>query len=167
MTTALQFAIERHQGQMYGPKPYVTGHLCPVAVLVVSSGFPELEDAAYLHDVAEDTATTIEEVQDEFGPETAVLVWAVTSEPGKNRKERHTATYPKIARVGTKAIALKLCDRIVNVEECLATEDAKLQMYRKEHVDFRAALYQEDSDPRVLALWARLDELLGGYDHEP
>lgn len=162
MTTALQFAIERHQGQMYGTKPYVLGHLCPVAILVVSSGFPDLEDAAYLHDVVEDTKTTIKEVEDEFGPETADLVWAVTSEQGQNRKERNAATYPKIAQAGTEAIALKLCDRIVNVEECLATQDAKLSMYRKEYPDFRAALYQEDADPRVLALWARLDRKTSG-----
>lgn len=163
-STALEFATDRHGSQMYGELPYMTGHLVYVAVLVKSAGYPELEDAAWLHDIVEDTVTTLQEVEERFGVETAGLVWAVTSEPGKNRKERNTATYPKILQIGDKAIALKLCDRICNVEECWRVRDAKLFMYQKEYRGFRGALRSESSDPRVLKLWDRLDKLLGRYE---
>lgn len=149
---------------MYGELQYTTGHLVFVAVKVKVAGYPEMEAAAWLHDVVEDTETTIEEVRTLFGDETADLVWAVTSEPGRNRKERNAATYPKIVRAGEKAVALKLCDRICNVEECWRVQDSKLYMYHKEYRDFRAALRREGSDPRIMKLWDRLDKLLAWYE---
>ena len=160
--------MERHGAQTYGRRPYVV-HLDHVARVLRTFDFPHdvLRQAAYLHDVVEDTETTLEEVQVVFGDEVAALVAAVTNEPGRNRKERAAATYPKIRAAGSLAVALKLCDRIANVEECLRTRDHKFDMYRKEHQDFRAALRQEDDDVKVLALWAHLDALMRRRDPRP
>ena len=71
---ALVFASDRHGGQMYGEMQYTTGHLVFVAVMVKHAGYPEMEAAAWLHDVVEDTKTTIEEIRALFGDETADLV---------------------------------------------------------------------------------------------
>jgi (p)ppGpp synthase/HD superfamily hydrolase len=160
------FASKRHRGQMYGQKSYVDGHLAPVVALLRRYGFdhPAVVAAGWCHDVVEDTETTIDEVRGMFGETTARLVWAVTSEPGKNRKERNAATYPKIRAAGRDAVAIKLCDRIVNVEECWVTRDAKLFMYHREYRDFSLALRREEDGPVVLSMWDRLDKLLGWYD---
>lgn len=162
----IAFVTERHAGQKYGEKDYVSSHLCEVAALVavVARGDADLETAAWLHDVVEDTDTTIDEVQQIFGPPVACLVWAVTSAEGKNRKERNAATYPKIRELGGRAVLLKLCDRISNVEACWDSRDAKLFMYQREYRDFRHALRREEDGPAVLALWKRLDNLLGWYE---
>jgi (p)ppGpp synthase/HD superfamily hydrolase len=158
------FAVERHGEQKYGDRPYEE-HLCAVVVMLCTYGFdgryPELCAAGWCHDVVEDTATTIAEVRERFGVEVARLVWAVTNEPGKNRKERALATYPKIRAAGSHAVTLKLCDRIANVEASRRSEDSKLSMYRKEHTAFREALFSEEDGETVLALWDRLDKLLG------
>jgi len=62
-TTAREFAIQKHGDQKYGDQPYVV-HLDHVHE-VLSRYYPGImqayRDAAYLHDVLEDTETTVEE----------------------------------------------------------------------------------------------------------
>lgn len=166
---ALSLATERHADQKYGDEPYVQGHLAKVVFYVKSlrgGAFDRsaMRAAAWLHDIVEDTPTTIDEIRSRFGDEVANLVWAVTSASGKNRKERNAATYPKTRAAGRDAVALKLLDRLVNVEACWETRDAKLFMYHREYRDFRAALRREGDGPEVLALWDRLDKLLGWWE---
>lgn len=161
MEDVLNFALERHGAQMYGHRGYVSGHLLPVTVLLQSYGFTGAAvTAALLHDVVEDTSTTVEEIKSLFGSDVADLVWAVTSEPGTSRRIRNAATYPKI-RASVDALAIKLCDRIINVQECWETRNSKLFMYKKEHPEFRRALYLESDLQSILDMWKRLDNLLG------
>lgn len=161
---ARAFVIEAHGKQMYGKYPYIV-HL-DIVVGLLGSYFPDaniLHVAGYLHDVVEDTSVTIEEIRDIFGTPVATLVHAIPNEPGKNRKERNAATYPKIAAI-PDAVYLKLADRTCNVQECWKTKDHKLFMYHSEYKSFRKALHREDDLPARL-LWTRLDKLLGWYDH--
>jgi (p)ppGpp synthase/HD superfamily hydrolase len=88
-----------------------------------------------------------------FGEEVARLVHAVTNEPGPNRKQRGMATYPKIRDAGDCAVALKLADRIANVE----MGGKLVAMYAKEYEDFRRALYTPGQNE---PMWAHLDSLL-------
>lgn len=164
---AAEFAAARHAGQTYGgDKPY-TFHLRMVAdnalkwgTLYLPYGAPleAVVIAAWLHDVIEDCGVTREEVAELFGEDVAEIVWCVTNEPGKNRKERHLATYPKIRNGShsTLAVFVKLMDRISNLEA-----GGKTGMYFKEHQEFKAALYREgEFDP----LWAHLDNLITKKD---
>jgi len=163
---AKAFAAERHAGQMYGEQTYLDGHLLPIVADLVAS-FPDdiaLQAAGALHDVVEDTPTPIAEVRTHFGDDVGDLVWAVTSEKGKNRKERNAATYPKIRAAGVRAIILKLKDRKKNLCECWTTRDPKLFMYFREYPDFRRALRREEDGPVVLALWDEIDKMLGWWE---
>ena len=72
-------------------------------------------------------------------PWVAEIVYAVTDELGRNRKERKEKTYPRIA-ANKDAIAVKLCDRIANVQESSKTNHRLYKMYQKEQADFKAAL---------------------------
>ncbi len=159
---ARDFAIVAHGKQLYGEHPYVV-HLDTVAGLCASwfPNEPSLRVAAYLHDVVEDTSVTIEQLRDLFPKRVCDMVQAVTNESGNSRKERNTLTYPKIATT-PGGVHLKLSDRVANVEECWRTKDRKLFMYYREYKGFRDALWRVD-DPQALALWRRLDELLGWY----
>lgn len=157
---AIKVAMERHAGQLYGnDKPY-TWHLRHVAdnvkkwspYLPFGTTVEQVVVAAWLHDAIEDTGMEREEIAAQFGTEVAELVWRVSNEPGKNRKERHAATYSKI-RGSDIAVFLKLMDRISNIEA-----GGKTGMYVKEYVGFREALYGplDGYD----AIWQYMEEIL-------
>jgi guanosine-3',5'-bis(diphosphate) 3'-pyrophosphohydrolase len=154
---ARTFAIAAHGSQLYGGEPYAV-HLA--AVVEVAERYwlpPIIQTAAWLHDTLEDTDTTYNDLVDLFGASVADIVYAVTDEPGKNRRARHVATYPKIA-AQPAAVALKLCDRIANVEYSIRTGSlGKYAMYRKEHGDFERALRDRSVLP---AIWLHLNTLL-------
>jgi hypothetical protein len=116
---AKEYASIKHARQKYGNQPYLL-HLMSVVEMLVEHGVSDekILASAWLHDVLEDTETTKEELVDEFGADIATIVFAVTDEPGKNRKERHEKTYPKTAST-PKAGILKLGDRVSNVKHAL------------------------------------------------
>lgn len=154
-----EFAIRAHGHQKYANGPYVA-HLDAVVTVLKEFGHFDsaLLDAAYLHDVMEDTDTSLEELLDWFLPEVVELVVTVTDQLGKNRAERHAATYPRIAR-NPKAVTLKLADRIANVRASVK-HGTHWKMYREEYSAFRAALKGEHHG----AMWAELDRLLLAED---
>jgi (p)ppGpp synthase/HD superfamily hydrolase len=158
----------RHEGQEWGNKPY-TAHLAAVENVLRRFGFEDydLRAAAYLHDILEDTDTTVEDLKEHFSERILKMVEAVTDEPGKNRKERHQKTLVKIAGFADATI-LKMADRIANVEESWATHDRRLFMYQKEYRGFRKALRLEEPtevrDLEILEMWHHLDYLLGWWE---
>lgn len=135
------YATEAHKAQTYsGNQPY-TKHLYAVESVLRRFSITD-EDmlcAAWLHDIVEDTPTTVEEVRDLFGDRVAALVYAVTNEAGANRAERHAKTYHKI-QANDEALQLKLADRIANVEACIEDKDSRIKMYKKEWNEFQEKL---------------------------
>lgn len=161
---AIRIATEAHAGQKYGDAPFIT-HPAAVAREASYWNFPSVvRVAAWLHDVLEDTELTERALRENgVSEEVILLVKAVTDEPGKNRKERHLRTYPKIKKAGENAIALKLCDRIANVRACLENGNEGLfKMYRKEHEEFKEALHEPGN---LTHPWLMLDILL--YSRDP
>ena len=156
------FAIKAHGDQKYGDEPY-SKHLEDV-VNIARCWMPnhiasdEIErgvliSAAWLHDVLEDTDVEYKELNHNFGNNIALLVWAVTDEPGKNRKERKAKTLPKIRKFGPPAVFIKVCDRIANIGNC---SDSLYKMYSKEHEAFRNALYSKND--QIDSLWGFLNK---------
>ena len=157
---ARAFAMEVHGQQAYVFSfPYIS-HLEAVAATLKEFGYVDdiMLASAYLHDTIEDTRTTFQDLKKEFGEEVAEIVYCVTDELGRNRKERHDKTYPKI-KSNDKAVVLKLADRIANVAFSLGDASNKLDMYQKEHEHFKKALYDSKND----AMWKKLDELFEKY----
>lgn len=155
------FASQLHQdqGQYYGDKPYVT-HLDQVVRTLLHFDFTDksMLAAGYLHDTIEDTGISQGVIFELFGPEVGRLVSAVTDEPGANRKERKAMTYPKIKAAGEEAIALKLADRIANVEYSITTGNLRMQkMYRKEFDELNKNLRNYG---QLEPMWARLQSLM-------
>lgn len=115
--------------------------------------------AALLHDVLEDCAVSYNDIKEIFGENVANIVFDVTDELGKNRKERHERTYPK-TRKNPDAVIVKLADRIANV---LTSQSGHpmFQKYSKEYPEFKKALYCEKPEySKDKALWKRLDEIM-------
>lgn len=157
---ARRLALAAHGDQRYGKQPYRV-HLEHVEEVVRRFAHDEVMlAAAWLHDTVEDTSLTTLEVEREVGTEVAAIVAAVTDEPGESRKARKAATLVKLAAAGAAARAVKLADRIANLEASIAHGRGDLYaMYAGEHAAFRAALHVPgELDPQ----WAHLDRLLAG-----
>lgn len=97
--TAYRFAAARHAGQVRpAGEPYVQHLLEVVQVLALGAGEGDenLLAAALLHDVIEDTETSLDEMVMLFGPRVAELVGWVTqpSDPGTDRAEACTTARP-------------------------------------------------------------------------
>ena len=150
------FALHAHGDQKYGEEPYEVHLSAVVAILHERFNDSELEAAGWLHDVIEDTPVSLQELLKVFPESTVAIVHAVTSEPGANRKERNSATYPKI-RTNHKAVIVKLADRIANVRNSIASNSKLLNMYKREYPGFRVALYYEAPD--IFSMWEELDSL--------
>lgn len=140
---ARDYATMAHGSQTYNDEmPYIRHPEMVVQVVRVRFGVndEEMECGAWLHDVLEDCpGKKYKHLVERFGRGVAELVWAVTSERGRDRKEQNAKTYPKII-AHPRAAVLKLADRIANVEYGLAHGGGKVEMYREEFEDFYAAL---------------------------
>lgn len=76
---AYEFAAEAHAGQVRkSGVPYLVHPLCTAITLAEMNMDPTIVVAGLLHDVPEDTAVTIEEIEKNFGGEVARLVAGVT-----------------------------------------------------------------------------------------
>jgi (p)ppGpp synthase/HD superfamily hydrolase len=114
---AIQFGIEKHQGQMrkYGGKPYFTH---PSAVANVIKQFTNDQDviiAAYLHDTLEDTQTTYQEIVEKFNERVANIVKELTSVK-EDVAQLGKAQYllNKMLHMSDEALLIKLADRFDN-----------------------------------------------------
>ncbi|WP_433056695.1 HD domain-containing protein [Dactylosporangium sp. CS-033363] len=110
---AVAFAVERH-GEQRRPagEPYVEHLLEALEVLVDAVGVRDVDTlvAAVLHDVVEDTATTIGEVRARFGERVADLVGWVT------KSEDRQLYLQSLRNAPEAALAVKLADRLSNVQ---------------------------------------------------
>lgn len=160
ISAAEAMAVAAHGEQKYGDQPYGK-HLAHVVEVLLRFGIrdEDMVAAAWLHDSVEDTEMSLLQIEATFGKRTKDLVHRVTNEEGKNRKERHIKTYPKIAE-SDDAITLKLADRIANTESSIDDKD-KLKMYQKEYKSFRNYLYKQGMHD---AMWRHLDFLTGEID---
>ena len=158
VAAARRLALAAHGDQRYGQAPYRV-HLEHVVSVVERYPHNEVMRAsAWLHDVVEDTQTTLDEVRSAVGDEVAAIVAAVTDEPGASRVERKAATYRKLAASSAAARAVKLADRIANLEASArdGREDLRA-MYRSEHDAFRSALQRPGEHE---AQWTALEVLV-------
>jgi len=112
------FAAERHKGQKRkGTKlPYISHPEIVVYILSLYEDDTELLTAAMLHDVVEDTYTTIEEVYQVFGSRIGDLVSELTVDIAKKKllgKKIYMADH--INSMSSDAFTIKLADRLHNV----------------------------------------------------
>jgi (p)ppGpp synthase/HD superfamily hydrolase len=158
---ALMVAEKAHANQSYDIYPY-TYHIKQVVAIAEELGYDEsVIVASALHDVLEDTDLSYNDVKKAFGKEVAEIVYAVTDELGRNRKERKSKTYPKI-RNNWKATAVKICARIANVNQSRLYNDELFKTYQKEQEDFKKHVFSEEHPSvEMNKAWAKLEQTLG------
>lgn len=157
---AFMVAKKAHSNQTYDIYPYEY-HVQQVAKIAEELGYDEsIVISAFLHDTIEDTDLSYNDIKTAFGVEVAEIVYCVTDELGRNRKERKEKTYPKI-RSNWKAVAVKICDRIANIQQSILYQPNKLKMYQKEHKDFYENVHSKDHPENELnKAWNKLNEIL-------
>ena len=96
--------------------------------------------ATWGHDLIEDTRVSYNDVKTHLGQEVADIIFAVTNEKGKNRKERANDKYYEGIRNTKGAVFVKLCDRIANVQYSKMTKSRMFEMYGKENQEFTKSL---------------------------
>ena len=96
--------------------------------------------ACWGHDLIEDCRVSYNDVKDILGQEAAEIIYAVTNEKGKNRKERANDKYYEGIRNTKGAVFVKLCDRIANVQYSKMTGSRMFEMYKKENEEFMTKL---------------------------
>ncbi len=118
---AFEFASKAHEGQMRkSGDPYIVH---PVAVAMIVSKELELGAnpviAAFLHDVVEDTAYTIDDIQKRFGKDVAFLVSVVTKkDSGHYEVSKQVDNYKQMLtsiHYDIRALLIKLADRLHNM----------------------------------------------------
>jgi len=158
---AAVYAIVAHGDQKYGDLPYAY-HLARVVATLerwIPQSYAELRDAAWLHDVIEDTHVDKDAVEEKFGRLVAEYVWACTG-VGENRKERNKSIYEKLQKC-PDAVVIKLADRIVNLEEGISERNInKLSMYVKEDCEFYAAIVEHSRSVDERHMLQRYDDLI-------
>jgi GTP diphosphokinase / guanosine-3',5'-bis(diphosphate) 3'-diphosphatase len=122
LARAFRFAAKAHEGQQrrsgedFIHHPYAVAHIC--AELQLDD---ETITAALLHDVVEDTETTLDEVKAEFGEEIAQLVDGVTKLTRvhfQSREQAEAENYRKMILAMAQdpgVILIKLADRLHNL----------------------------------------------------
>lgn len=164
-TIAQAYATERHAAcnHRYDDKPY-SFHLQMVAQ--EAEAFSQTYDAdtretiiaaAWCHDLIEDARETYNDVKKVVGEEVAEIVYALTNDKGRTRKERAGDRYYAGIRQTKHATLVKLCDRIANVRHSKQTGGRMLDIYQRELPSFRDRLYVEGELEEV---WAELEGML-------
>lgn len=158
VAAARLFATLAHDKQKYGSKPYMYHVEKTVSFLKKYTSDETMIIAAYLHDVVEDTGTSLAEIEEIFGKRVRDIVDGVTDEPGETRAIRKHRTLAKTARLAG-SVAVKLADRLANV-----TEGEKTEMYQKEYSEFKKILYKQSHPTFIKRMWIALDNLLLSAD---
>lgn len=145
---ARSWATQKHQetNHLYDGKSYEI-HLWQVIDIakMFAHYIPEVVRevvyaACWLHDTIEDCRVTYNDVKQEFGEQVAEIVYALTNEKGRTRKDRANAKYYGGIRSTEWATFVKLCDRIANVKYSLESGSRMFEMYKKEADDFKNVL---------------------------
>jgi guanosine-3',5'-bis(diphosphate) 3'-pyrophosphohydrolase len=121
---AYVFAANRHQGQIRrSGEPYFTHPLAVAWILADMELDEETVAAGLLHDLLEDTETTVVEIGEEFGPEVARLVAALTKMADfessySSREATEAENFRRLLLASmddVRVILVKLADRLHNM----------------------------------------------------
>lgn len=126
-----------------------------------------LYGSAYLHDTIEDARMTYndivkfiddfrvgslvlpEEIKRKLEEQVSEIVYALTNEKGRNRKERANETYYKGIRDTRFASFIKMCDRLANIQYTMMFVFANrmLEVYRREYPEFIRSISEGSVTP--------------------
>ena len=140
-------AEKAHEGQVRKTgDPYIT-HPTTVAYMLARYGLDaDTIAAAFLHDTVEDTALTLDQVEQDFGTDIAGLIDGVTKLDRvrySNREQQQAASIRKMVVAmarDVRVLIIKLFDRLHNMRTVYALREAKQVRVARETLDVYAPL---------------------------
>jgi (p)ppGpp synthase/HD superfamily hydrolase len=135
--SVLQFAIKAHEGQVrkYTGEDYIVHPIAVADMVKRHGGSEDQQCAALLHDVVEDTASTLADIDALFGHDIATLVEALTDTSmlgDGNRRIRKGIDAKRLAEAPAEAQFVKLADLIDNSETIFRFDPAFAKQFKKE-----------------------------------
>lgn len=125
--------------------------------------FRNMENAAWLHDVVEDTAITLDVIREEFGVEVAAIVGGLTSkekpEDG-NRATRKRNELIRLSKCCKLVKTVKLADLISNTRSIEEHDAHFASTYMEEKRALLDHALKDGGDP---LLWAIADKIVCDY----
>jgi (p)ppGpp synthase/HD superfamily hydrolase len=148
---AYEKASAAHAGQVRngsGGMPYIE-HPAAVAARLDSHGYgEEVLAAALLHDVVEDSETTVEELREQFGDRVAELVSALSDDESiddyRARKDEHRS---RVRRFDGDAFAIYGADKLTNsstLHEALEREGDSVRGEFKVPLELKLEVWEAD-----------------------
>ena len=139
---AAHFSAQKHSTQRRKDEdesPYIN-HPISVALAIAQIGGvddPEILAAALLHDTLEDTETTPEELEAEFGKKVCDYVLDVTDDKTLPKHERKRRQIEHAKKISKGAALIKLGDKISNVTDVTNNPPADWDINRrKQYLDW-------------------------------
>jgi guanosine-3',5'-bis(diphosphate) 3'-pyrophosphohydrolase len=144
---AWEVATTRHHGQLRkSGEPYVA-HPLRVANICVDLGLDTTSvAAALLHDVVEDTSMTLDEVEEQFGPEVAKIADGLTKLDRLGFETREAAQAETIRKMvvamarDIRVLLIKLADRLDNMRTIGYLRREKQELKARETLEIYAPL---------------------------
>ncbi|KAI6208280.1 HD domain protein [Aphelenchoides besseyi] len=160
---AADFAARRHRLQKrkdVKQTPYINH---PIGMSCTHSyrHWRRTRSPALLHDTVEDTKTTEEEIEREFGAEVRSIVTELTEDKTLPREQRKKIAVEKADQLSSKARVIQLADKLYNLRDL---ERATLFGWRhvREYVDWSRELVQKIRNTNE-AIEAELDDTINRF----
>lgn len=149
---ALAKATAAHAGQIRngsGGLPYIE-HPRMVAATLAARGYAdETLAAALLHDVVEDSDTTVEDLRGEFGETIAALVATLSDDESiesyRDRKDEHRG---RVVEVDGDALAIYAADKLTNMttlHQAIEAEGMKVADEYKVPIELKLEVWEADT----------------------
>jgi len=160
---ALTFAARKHRDQRRKDaqaSPYINHPIALADVLVNEAGVADVEVlcAALLHDTIEDTETTPEELECEFGRDIADIVVELTDNKMLKKRTRKRMQIAHAASASRQAKLVKLADKVCNLRDITARPPANWGVERRrEYFDWAKTVVDRlrGTDPKLEAAFDR------------
>ncbi|MCI0564365.1 MAG: HD domain-containing protein [Nitrososphaera sp.] len=166
---ALAFAAHKHRDQRrkdLDASPYINH---PIALATLLSNEVKVKDplvitSAILHDTVEDTDTTPQELQTQFGETIAAIVMELTDDKRLVKAERKRLQVETAPRLSHQARLVKLADKICNLRDVHTSPPADWNLQRRrEYFDWAKAVID-----RIRGTHSELEDLFDAiYDKRP
>lgn len=133
---AADFAAFKHRGQRRKDaeaSPYINHPLALARVLRIEAGIADVDVlvSAILHDTVEDTETSVEELEREFGKVVAGIVAEVTDDKRLPKPERKRLQVEHAPHISSQAKLVKLADKICNLRDVVDAPPAHWPLERR------------------------------------
>ena len=133
---ATDFAALKHRLQKRKDaeaSPYINHPLALARVLRIEAGIADVDVlvSAILHDTVEDTETSVEELEREFGKVVAGIVAEVTDDKRLPKPERKRLQVEHAPHISSQAKLVKLADKICNLRDVVDAPPAHWPLERR------------------------------------